>query len=60
MEKFLHQNCPKTFQSKNIKNTEKRLEMIFMTKHQNKCVYKKFVYKIHVKTRVSNQTWPKQ
>ena len=33
-----------------VGNTETRLEMIFMTKYQKECGYKKFVHQIRVKT----------
>ena len=33
-----------------VKNTQNRLEMIFMTKDQEDCVFKQFVYQIRVKT----------
>ena len=36
--------------SKTGKNTENRLEMIFMTKDHKKCAFKKFVHKTRVKT----------
>ena len=36
--------------SKLVKNTQNRLEMIFMTKDQKECVFKEFVYQIRVKT----------
>ena len=36
--------------SKLVKNTQNRLEMIFMTKDQEECVFNQFVYQIRVKT----------
>ena len=36
--------------SKTGEKTENRLEMVFMTKDQKECVFKKFVHKIRVKT----------
>ena len=35
-----------------VENTQNRLEMIFMTKDQKKCVFNQFVYQIRVKTRL--------
>ena len=38
--------------SKTGETTENRLEMVFMTKDQKECVFKQFVHKISVITKL--------
>ena len=38
--------------SKTGEKTENRLEMVFMTKDQKECVFKEFVHKIRVITKL--------